>query len=100
MTSNVKLFNEDEQEGGPIGQRKVPPFSTLSHNPWHAGRFERWLLRNRFASHKSRSIFAAIGTERVIYTILFMFKADGQHMIARDSVVGPLSRLKDEEFGD
>ena len=67
---------------------KGTPFSTLSHNPWHAGRLERWLLRNRFTSHKSRSIFAAIGTERVIYTLLFMFKADGQHMIARDRVVG------------
>lgn len=57
-------------------------------------------MRNRFTSQKSRSIFAAIGTERVIYTILFMFKTDGQHMMARDSVVGPLSRLKDEEFSD
>ena len=43
--------------------------------------------------------FAAIGTERVIYAILLMFKADGQHMIPRDRVVGPLSRFKDEEFG-
>ena len=29
-----------------------------------------------------------------------MFKADGQHMISRDRVVDPLSRFKDEEFGD
>ena len=29
-----------------------------------------------------------------------MFKADCQHMIPRDRVVDPLSRFKDEEFGD
>ena len=62
---------------------KGTPISYPSHNPGRletrdsAGRLERWLLRNRFTSHKSRSIFAAIGTERVIYTILLMFKADG-----------------------
>lgn len=78
---------------------KGTPIPYPSHNPWHEGRLERWLLRNRFTSFKSRSIFAAIGTERVIYTILLMLKADGQHMIPRDRVVGPLSRFKDEEFG-